>query len=88
MNNIKTILDKAQGLKGYRITGAETNSYELFFVHRNLETVRSTDTVSADVTVYVEHDGKIGESSFHVYKSMTDEDIAAKIDTVFAKIVK
>ncbi|MBP5311696.1 MAG: hypothetical protein J6112_02550 [Clostridia bacterium] len=81
MNNIKTILDKAQGLKGYRITGAETNSYELFFVHRNLETVRSTDTVSADVTVYVEHDGKIGESSFHVYKSMTDEDIAAKIET-------
>lgn len=80
MKNLKAILDKTQGLSGYRITESATASYELFFVHRKLETVRSTDTVSCDATVYVEHDGKVGDSTFHVYQSMSDEDIAAKVE--------
>ena len=38
----------------YRLNTVKTESYEMFFVHRDLETVRSTDTVSRKVTVFVE----------------------------------
>ncbi len=75
---IKDILDRAEGLSAYRITERATRSYELFFVHRKLETVRSTDTVATDVTVYVDHDDKLGDSTFHVYPSMTAADIEAR----------
>jgi PmbA protein len=78
LKKIKEILDRTEGVDAYRITGCATVSYELFFVHRRLETVRSTDTAATDVTVYVDHDGKLGDSTFHVYQSMSSEEIAAK----------
>ncbi len=85
MSDIKSILEKSEGLSGYRVTESATKSYELFFVHKKLETVRSTDTVASDVTVYVEHDGSVGDATFHLYRSMTDEDIAAKIREATAR---
>ena len=51
----------------YRLNTVKTESYEMFFVHRDLETVRSTDTVSRKVTVFVEKDGKLGDATFSVY---------------------
>ena len=85
---MKTIIDLLRenpAVDGYRVTETATQSYELFFVHRDLETVRSTDTVSTDVTVYVDHDGKKGDSSFALYRSMTEADIAAKIENAVAR---
>ena len=79
MKEIIKLLDQSKNVDGYRITQKATKSYELFFVHKKVETVRSTDTVSCDVTVYVDHDGKIGDSSFSVYGSMTRGDIEKKI---------
>ncbi|MBO4572164.1 MAG: hypothetical protein J5762_00125 [Clostridia bacterium] len=81
MKNVIELLKKAEGINGWRVTESATKSYELFFVHEALETVRSTDTVDTEVTVYVEHDGFLGDSGFNVYRSMTDEDIAKKIAT-------
>ncbi len=81
MKNVKKLLDSAKNISGYRISGKATESYELFFVHKKLETVRSTDTDSVTVTVYVEHDGRVGDSSFSVYGSMTDDEITEKIET-------
>lgn len=81
MKDLVKLLEKSERINGYRISEKTTKSHELFFVHRNLETVRVTDTVSASVTVYVDHDGKRGDSTFSVYASMSDEDIEKKIET-------
>lgn len=57
----------------------EKTSYELFFVHRKLETVRSTSTTDKTVTIYVNHGEFKGNYSFPVYASYTEEDIIKKI---------
>ncbi len=85
MKKLKDILDNYIGIDGYRVTEKTVLSYELFFVHRDLETVRSTDTTSTEVTVYVNHGEFEGESAFHVFKSMTEDDIKAKIKSAAAR---
>lgn len=85
MMTVKNLLEKNQHVNGWRITEKATLSYELFFVHQSLETVRATDTVSTSVTVYVDHDGTKGDSTFAVYQSMTEADIAAKIEAAVAR---
>ena len=80
MNKIIALLKQDARLAGWRTAEKATASYELFFVHKNLETVRATDTTDNWVTVYVAHDGKLGDSSFTVVPSMTEEDMARKID--------
>ena len=85
MKTVIELLRDDPALSGWRVTEKATASYELFFVHRKLETVRSTDTVSTGVTVYVDHDGKRGDSSFPVYRSMSEADVAAKIKSAVAR---
>lgn len=57
----------------------EKTSYELFFVHRKLETVRSTSTTDKEVTIYVNHGDFKGNYTFPVYSSYTEEEIEDKI---------
>ena len=85
MTDVIKILEKTEGLKGYKINEYKKTSYELFFVHKSLETVRSTDTTTTDVTVYVEHDGRIGDSSFSVYKSMGEKEIEESVQKAVAR---
>lgn len=85
MTDVIRILQKTEGLKGYKINEYKKTSYELFFVHKSLETVRSTDTTTTDVTVYVEHDGRIGDSSFSVYKSMGEKEIEESVQKAVAR---
>ena len=77
---IEALLKKAEGISDYKINTVNTESYELFFVHRELETVRSTDTTDIKVTVFALHDGKLGDASFSVYSSYSDEKIAEEIN--------
>lgn len=84
-DKIIALLNKAEGVSDYRINTTRTESMELFFVHKNLETVRSTDTTDTGVTVYVEHDGVLGEASFMVYASYDDEKIAEEIEKAKSK---
>ncbi len=77
---IINILKSTDGISDYRVISKNTESTELFFVHRDLETVRSTDTTDIKVTVYVEHDGKLGEATFSVYASYDDAKIAEEIE--------
>lgn len=83
MNNrielLKKLLEENKTVSDYRINRTGRTSSELFFVHRNLETSRATDVCDMNVTVYVDHDGKKGESSFAVYESMTETDLRLKI---------
>ena len=89
MSVIQRLLEQNRDLSGWRINEMNTVSYELFFVHRKLETVRATDTVTTNVTVYVDHDGKKGDSSFDISAAMTEADIKQKIETAVhrAKLV-
>ena len=85
MKTLIELLEENKELNGYRVAETKTASHELFFVHEKLETVRSTDTVSTAVTVYVDHDGARGDSTFTVYASMSEEDTRAKIAQAIAR---
>ena len=85
MNEIIRLLKAEPEVDAWRITEKNTVSYELFFVHRDLETVRATDTADTRVTVYADHDGKRGDSTFDVYRSMGEAEIAAKIKSAAAR---
>lgn len=77
---IISILEKTDGISDYRVSSVRTESRELFFVHKDLETVRSTDTADVKVTVYVAHDERLGEATFSVYSSYSDSRIAEEIE--------
>lgn len=79
MIQIEELLKNNSGVDDYRVVSKRTRSYEVFFVHRKLETVRATDTVSTEVTVYVNHGGKLGDSGFELFESMTEAEAEAKI---------
>ena len=84
MINIEKLLTDAS-LDGWKINGTKTESYELFFVHKNLETVRATDTDAVTVTVYHDHDGKKGQASFKLYASTTEGEAKEKIESAKKK---
>lgn len=83
--NIAKIIKENKSVSDYRINTTETQSYELFFVHKNLETVRSTSTTDTSVTVYVEHDGNLGSANFSLYASTTEDELRDKVASAVEK---
>lgn len=79
MINIEKLLQENKSIDAYKINSNRVESYELFFVHSKLETVRATDTDSVNVTVYRDHDGKRGNASFKIYSSTTEGEAKEKI---------
>lgn len=79
-NTVINILKNTSGISDWKVNTVRTESTELFFVHKNLETVRSTDTTDIKVTVYVAHDGKLGEATFSVYSSYDENTIAEEVE--------
>lgn len=79
-NRIIDILKNTDGLSDWKVNSVRTESTELFFVHKSLETVRGTDTTDIKVTLYVLHDGKLGEATFSVYASYDDTKIKEEIE--------
>ncbi|MBQ7327026.1 MAG: hypothetical protein IJW93_06095 [Clostridia bacterium] len=79
-NRVIDILKNTDGISDWRVLSTRTESTQLFFVHNSLETVRSTDTTDVKVTVYLLHDGAMGEATFSVYSSYDDERIAEEIE--------
>jgi PmbA protein len=84
MINIEKLLNECS-VQEWQINGTKTESYELFFVHSKLETVRATDTDAVSVTIFVDHDGKKGQASFKLYASTTEDEAKAKIESAVAK---
>ena len=78
MNNITKLLKETTD-HPFRVHTLERESYELFFVHRKVETVRATDTTTTKVTVYADHDGCRGEYTFTVYPSDSEAVLTDKI---------
>lgn len=79
-NTVINLLKNTSGISDWKVNTVRTESTELFFVHKNLETVRSTDTTDMSVTVYVAHDEKLGEASFSVYSSYDENTILEEIE--------
>ena len=69
------ILKETPGINDWRVNTSETKTHEAFFVKRKLETLRATETESAAVTVFVDHEERRGDSSFSVTPAMTEEEI-------------
>lgn len=84
-NRIIDILKNTDGITDWKVNSVRTESTELFFVHKNLETVRSTDTTDVKVTVYVLHEGGLGEATFSVYASYDDAKIKEEIEKAIKK---
>ena len=84
-DRIINLLKSDDGIFAYRINSTKRESYELFFVHRDLETVRSTDTTDIKVTVFVKAEDRLGDATFSVHASYTDEKIMAEIASAKAK---
>ena len=90
MIDIVKLLKENKDITDFKVNSVCTESYENFFVRGKLETVRATQTEDATVTVYVDGDGVKGDSSFSVYASMGESEVAKKISDAFkrAKLVK
>lgn len=80
MKTIIEILKENRAISDWRVNEKTTSSFEMFFVNDRLETVRSTNVSEQSVTIYLRHDGAIGESTFKAYPSMTEEETQKKID--------
>lgn len=85
MENIIRILKEFSQITNYKICEIEKTSYETFFVHEKLETVRATSTTDKSVTIYCSHDGKLGNSVFAVYASTTEQELRQKIALAIEK---
>ncbi|MBR3639338.1 MAG: hypothetical protein IKN50_01900, partial [Clostridia bacterium] len=83
--DIKTLLDENSAVDAYRITEKRVESHELFFGRGKLETVRSTDTQDTEVAVFSDHDGKRGDSSFSVFRGMSEVEAKAKIESAVSR---
>lgn len=79
MNRIIELLKNDKDISDFRINTMARTSYELFFVHEALETVRSTETKNTKITVFNTHEGKLGDATFSVYASDDEEAIIKKI---------
>jgi predicted Zn-dependent protease len=84
-NRILALLKENKRVADYRINVTATESHELFFVHKSLETVRSTDTTDRKVTVFVAGEGTLGDATFSVYASYSDDDIRREIEAACNK---
>lgn len=80
MNRLVNLLNKS-GLDGFIINATNKEIYQLYFVKEKVETVRSGNFDEISVTVFVKHDGKLGDAKFNVSPSNSDEEILAQIAT-------
>ena len=87
MKNLDLIVQilSNQGASDYSVIATDTSSYELFFVHGKLETVRKSVHAAAQATVYVDHDGKRGGASFGLDESATADEITMKTKAALSR---
>ena len=79
MIDIIKLLKQNSSVNDYRVKSVITDSYQAFYVHGEIETLRASATEDCTVTVYVDHENGKGESSFSVYNSTTESEAIDKI---------
>ena len=85
MKKLIKVLNKAKNISAWKINATETESCELFYVDKRLETNRATDSFDYLVTIYVDKGELRGTATFTYYPFMDEKQIKEKIDeAVFA----
>lgn len=85
MKRLLKALKNAKGISGWKVNAQETESCELFYVDKRLETNRATDVEDYLVTIYVDEGDKRGSATFTYYPYMDEKEIKEKIaEAVFA----
>ncbi|MCR4561855.1 MAG: hypothetical protein K5694_01425 [Bacilli bacterium] len=85
MKKLLRVLNKSKGVSAYKINVKETESCELFYVGKKLETNRASNVIDYEVTIYVDKDEQRGNASFTYYPYMDEKEIKEKIaDAIFS----
>ena len=79
MEKLIKALNKS-GVNDYKIVCTHSESVELFYVLNKLETNRATDINEVEVTIYIDVDGKRGQSSFSYFNFMNEDEILEAIN--------
>ncbi len=84
MNRLEQTLKSFLEIKDYKITKTHKHSYELFYVATKIETARSTDSESTNVTIYVDENGMRGNADFKYADYLSDDELKSNIeDAIF-----
>lgn len=70
---------KQESVDGFLISESKNETYQLYFVKDKIETVRSGEFIDTSVTIYLNHDEKLGDATFKVFSSSTDKEIVEAI---------
>ena len=88
---LEKLLKEFSAISDYKIVRKHRESNEIFYVHKNVETLRKTDTINTFVTVYVKNeDGTLGEATFEVFDYQLEDELKKVInDNIFrATLIK
>ncbi len=77
---ILQIIAARQDFSDFKLVETDKQSYEMFFVHSKVETVRKAHSLDRQITVYVNHDGKRGSNSFDLNASVDEDRLKAMLD--------
>jgi len=80
MKNVVELLKESTNVCDYKVIKRNKESFELFFVHDKLETVRATNTKETMVTVYVDHKKFRGDSTFTISPADDENILKNKIE--------
>ena len=88
VNEFKELLEKNSSVNAYEIKDRVNESFQLFYVMRNLETNRSVNVEELRAEIYVDFDEFRGSSSVTVTSADDLETVAKKIDDAIEKAKK
>ena len=80
MKSIVELLNENKKVSAWKLVETETESCELFYVLRKLETNRATNTKDISLTIYVDSEGIRGSADVTIYPHMNEEEIKEKIE--------
>lgn len=79
LQEIRETIALQEGVSDFKIVEQEKNSYELFFVHKKLETARRANSLEREIFVYVNHDEHRGMGSFKIFASTDRDELLSKL---------
>ena len=80
MKSIIELLNENKKVSAWKLIETETESCELFYVLKNLETNRATKTKDINLTIYIDEEGTRGAANVVIYPHMNEEEIRKVIE--------
>jgi len=80
IERITKLLQKNKQLFGWNIIETKKDSYQLFFIKQDLDMNREVNVTEYQITIFTKEKNKMGQVSFGIFPSMSDEEIDAKIN--------